>query len=260
MRMQDKVAIITGGAGGLGGATARWLAAEGAHVVITDIGSEAGEALAADIGGRFIRHDVTDESAWLRLIDDTMQHRGKVDVLVNAAGIEGDLAHSGLATSLAEWRRVMAINLDGTFLGCRAVMPAMLEAGSGSIVNISSIVCYMGTPSGLAYGASKAGVEQLTRSIAMIGAQDGKRVRCNSVHPGIIRTRMTDNIIAQFAQAHNSSADETEAAMNSAVPFGERGQPDDIAKMVLFLASDESRYVTGSAFKVDGGWSVSNAG
>jgi len=118
----------------------------------------------------------------------------------------------------------------------------------------------MGTPSALGYGVSKAGVEQLSRSLALIGAEDGKRVRVNSVHPGVIETRMTDDIIKTFSRGANVSFDEAEAVVNSAVAFGERGQPEDVAAMIAYLASEEAGYVTGSAFKIDGGWSVINAG
>ena len=250
-RLEGKLAIVTGAAGGLGGAIARRFANEGARVLATDISG------GCDGSWRFVLHDVTDERAWHRILDAA---EGVPDILVNAAGIEGDLAQGGLATSLAEWRRVIGVNLDGTFLGARTLMPSMIERGTGAIVNLSSIVSVMGTPSGLAYGASKAGVEQLTRSLALIGAAGGKRVRANSIHPGVIRTRMTDDIIATFARAQNISDEEAEAAINAGVPFGERGVPNDIAACALYLASDDGAYVTGAMFKVDGGWSVVGAG
>lgn len=257
MRLKGRTAIVTGGAGGLGAATARRFAAEGAYVVVTDVADA--EPLAAEIDGRFMRHDVSNEAGWDAVVAAARERSGRLDVLVNAAGIEGNLA-SIEATSLAEWRRVMSINLDGTFLGCRAAVPAMLEAGAGSIVNISSIVSYMASDSALAYGASKAAVEQLTRSIASIGARGGKRVRCNSVHPGVIRTRMTDDLIEAFAKARGVSSEESEAAICAAVPFAARGEPDDVANLILYLASDEAAYVTGSAFKIDGGWSMVSTG
>jgi NAD(P)-dependent dehydrogenase (short-subunit alcohol dehydrogenase family) len=135
-----------------------------------------------------------------------------------------------------------------------------MQVGKGAIVNISSIVSSMATPSGLAYGASKAGVEQLSRSLAIIGAADGARVRCNSVHPGVIRSRMTDSIIASFAAAQSIDEAQAEVAVCAAVPFGVRGVPEDVAGLITYLASDAAAYVTGSAFRVDGGWSVTSAG
>lgn len=257
-RFEGKVALVTGAAGGLGGATARRLAEEGAQVFMTDLAD--GSALAAEIGGTFMTLDVSDEDAWARIVSQVLETAGRIDVLVNAAGIEGDLAHGKLQTSYADFRRVCSINLDGTFLGCMAVMPHMMERGDGAIVNIASIISWMGTPSALAYGVSKAGVEQLSRSLALVGAEGGKRVRVNSVHPGVIATRMTDDIIKTFSRGANVSFEEAEAAVNSAVPFKERGKPEDVAAMIAYLASSDAAYVTGSAFKVDGGWSVINAG
>jgi NAD(P)-dependent dehydrogenase (short-subunit alcohol dehydrogenase family) len=259
-RFDGKLALVTGAAGGLGGATARRLASEGAQVVLTDVSTQAGEALAAEIGAHFLAHDVSDERRWKEVADAALRHTGRIDVLVNAAGIEGDLGNGKLATTYEHFRQVCAVNLDGTFLGCMAVMPHMTEAGSGAIVNISSIVSFMATPSAIPYGVSKAGVEQLTRSLAIIGAEDGKRVRANSVHPGVIRTRMTDDIIATFAANAGIGEADAEAAVNSAVPFKERGEPEDIASMIAFLASDEAGYITGASFRVDGGWSVISAG
>lgn len=260
MKLEGRVAIVTGGGGGLGGATARAFAKEGAHVVVTDLSASSAQAVADEIGGSFYRHDVADEQAWQQIVDEVIAERGRIDVLVNAAGIEGDLSASGLDTSLAEWRRVLAVNLDGTFLGCRIVMPHMIARGTGSIVNISSIVSYMSSSTGLAYGASKAAVQQLTRSIAWIGAQNGAKVRCNSIHPGVIKTRMTDDIITQFSQTAGISEQECETLICAAIPMGVRGMPADIAAMALFLASDDSPYVTGSDMKVDGGWLMTNAG
>lgn len=257
-RLQGKSAVVTGAAGGLGSAIARRLASEGVRVLLTDVAD--GSALAAEIGGLFQRHDVSQESEWASVTALALKEFGGIDILVNAAGIEGDLTQGGLATSYAEFRRVCAINLDGTFLGCMAVMPHMVEAGHGSIINFSSIVSFMGTPSALAYGASKAGVEQLSRSLALIGAENGKRVRVNSIHPGVIATRMTDAIIDTFAASAGIPFAQAEAAINSAVPMRARGEPEDVAAMVAFLASDEAAYVTGSAFRVDGGWSVTSAG
>lgn len=260
MKLKGKVALITGAGGGIGSAITRTFAAEAATLVLTDVADNAVKSLAAETGGKGHAHDVSDEARWAEIVAETLSDHGRIDILVNAAGIEGNLRESGLDTSLGEWRRVMAVNLDGTFLGCRAVLPAMLKQGSGSIMNLSSIVSFMGTPTALAYGASKAGVAQLSRSIALLGTQNGAKVRCNSIHPGVIKTRMTDAIFSEFAANTGSSADEVEATLCASIPFGARGQPMDVAGLALFLASDDAAYITGSEFKVDGGWSVTSAG
>lgn len=260
MTLNNKVALITGAGGGIGSATARAFAAAGAKLVLTDISAAPIAALAQETGGIAHQHDVSDEGRWTEVIAQTLAAHGGIDILVNTAGIEGNLRESGLDTSLGEWRNVMATNLDGTFLGCRGVLPTMLEQKSGSIINLSSIVAFMGTPTALAYGASKAAVEQLSRSIALLGATNGAKVRCNSVHPGVIKTRMTDAIFSEFAANTGSSAEEVETTLCANIPFGARGVPVDVAELILFLASDAARYVTGSAFKVDGGWSVTSAG
>ncbi|MFM7028990.1 MAG: SDR family NAD(P)-dependent oxidoreductase [Chakrabartia sp.] len=260
MTFANKIVLITGASGGIGSATARAFAAAGATLVLTDISGDAVAALAKDIGGTAYAHDVADEARWAEITAATLAAHKRIDVLVNAAGIEGNLRESGLDTSLGEWRRVISTNLDGTFLGCRAVLPAMLAQKTGSIINLSSIVAFMGTPTALAYGASKAGVEQLSRSFALLGAADGAKVRCNSVHPGVIKTRMTDAIFAEFAANTGSSADEVETTLCASIPFGARGVPQNVADLILYLAGDGAAYVTGSAFKVDGGWSVTSAG
>jgi 3(or 17)beta-hydroxysteroid dehydrogenase len=258
-RVQDKTAIVTGGAGGIGAATCRLLAHEGARVVVTDLSDDRGMDLAREIGGDFLHHDVTDETRWSEIVTTVEQKHGGPHILVNAAGIEGDMTQgTPEGASFAEWKRVHTINLDGTFLGCRAALPAMRRAGGGAIVNISSIVALMATPFSAPYGSSKAGVKHLTGSVAAHGAAD--RIRCNSVHPGLIRTRMLDDIHATRARQRNISFDESRATSVSRVPMGTLGEPEDVAYMILYLASDEARYVTGAAFAIDGGWSLGGTG
>ena len=259
-RVQDKVTLITGGAGGLGGATARRMAEEGALVIVADLADQAGEALAREIGGQYLRLDVTSEEQWQSVVAAVDTSHGRIDVLVNGAGIEGDfLRGSPETTSLSEWRKVLSVNLDGTFLGCKTVLPVMRRAGKGSIVNISSMASFLGTPAATSYGVSKAGVQQLTKTVAVFGSRDGLKIRCNSVHPGVIRTRMLEHIYEQIGQLANISKAQAEEASLKQVPFGHVGEPDDVAWQILYLASDEAKYVTGSEFMVDGGWHLVDA-
>ncbi|PLP59104.1 hypothetical protein CYK37_11475 [Mesorhizobium loti] len=260
MRVADKIAIVTGGASGIGAQCARTLIREGASVVIADISDEAGAALAREIGAAYARLDVTSLVSWRDMVAAVLQQHGRIDILVHCAGIVGNVKRSCLDTTPEEWNRVIEVNLTGTFWGCKAVVPEMLKQGTGSVVLLSSIVSYMATSVATPYGVSKAGVQQLTRSVAVVGAKDGNRVRCNSVHPGSIRSPMTDGIIADLAQAQGLSLADAEHMLMSGVLFGMRGEPSDVANLVLYLASDEARYVTGSDFKVDGGWHIVDAG
>ncbi|MEI9965642.1 MAG: SDR family oxidoreductase [Caulobacteraceae bacterium] len=259
-RLEGKVALITGGAGGLGGQTARRMAEQGARVVIADLADDAGEALAREIGGEYRPLDVSGEESWRAVVGAVDAAHGRIDILVNGAGIEGDFVNgSPETTTLEQFHKVLSVNLDGTFLGCKTVLPVMKRARRGSIVNISSMASFLGTPVNVSYGASKAGVQQLTKSVAVHGSRDGMRIRCNSVHPGVIRTRMLDHIYEQIGQLANVSASDAEQMSLRQVPFGEVGEPDDVAFMILYLASDEAKYVTGSEFMVDGGWHLVDA-
>ncbi len=260
MRVQSKIAVVTGAAGGIGSATARLLAREGATVFVTDLDAERGEAVAAEIGGIFIQHDVSKLADWQRVVAKAVGLHGRIDVLAHCAGIEGNYLRPGVETTEEDWNRVIAVNLTGSFFGCKSVFPQMLKQGRGSVILVSSIVSCMATSSGLAYGASKAGVGHLARSFAAIGWKNGNKVRCNSVHPGAIKTRMTDNIFVELAQVAHISVPELEASIKKILPMGDRGEPNDIAYMILYLASDESGYASGSEFRVDGGWSVVDVG
>lgn len=246
-----KVALITGAAGGIGAATANLLQQRGATVVAADIASEPTAALSREV--EYVRLDVADEEQWRQVVADVVARHGGVHVLVNGAGIEGKVNAGGLeATSLEDWRRVMHINLDGTFLGCREVLPLMKGQGSGSIVNISSLASYYPTLYSVAYGASKGAVTQLTKSVALSGSQ-GAKVRCNSVHPGVIATQMIANIARQLQETSDASTSASMQRYANSIPLGQAGTPQDAAALIAFLASDEAGYITGSEFLVDGG-------
>ncbi|MEZ0365837.1 glucose 1-dehydrogenase [Mycobacterium sp. pUA109] len=239
-RVADKVAVVTGGAGGIGGAAAKALAAEGAHVLITDIADEQGKATADEIGGRFVRHDVTDADAWAAVMTAAEEAFGPVNILVNSAGIQetGPIAE----ITLDDYQRVMAINATSVFLGIKAVVPAMRRSGGGSIVNISSAAGLVAVPTALAYVASKFAVRGITKAAAMELGPD--KIRVNSVHPGAIRTPMLASL---------DNIDVIEASLPM-LPLGRAGEAGEIANLILFLASDESSYSTGAEFLADGGW------
>ena len=247
MRVAGKVALVSGGARGLGEAQAKLLAAEGAKVAIGDVLEDEGrkvEAKINELGGEafFMRLDVTQADQWQEVIDETVSRFGKLDVLVNNAGIGG---RGGLEDMTEdEWDEVMAVNAKGVFLGTKLAMPEILKAGGGSIVNISSQMGIVGSDtSNPAYQASKAAVHIFTKSIALRYATKG--VRVNSVHPGPIDTPMLQ---AGFVDP------ERRQRVMSKVPMGRVGQPEEIAYGVLFLSSDESSFITGAGLVIDGGY------
>jgi NAD(P)-dependent dehydrogenase (short-subunit alcohol dehydrogenase family) len=260
MRVSGKICLVTGGAGGIGSETARTLAREGGTVIVTDVSEAESAAVAKEFGGGSKRLDVSDFGNWQAVVAEIVAEHGRIDVLAHCAGIEGNYVNAGVDTTLETWDQVIGVNLTGTFYGLKSVFPQMLKQKVGSVVLVSSIVSSMATSSGVAYGASKAGVEHLARSFAIIGLRDGARVRCNSVHPGAIRTRMTDNIFEELAQKAGVATEVIAASVKDIIPYGERGEPEDIANMILFLASDESKYASGSDFKVDGAWHVTDVG
>ena len=234
-RVDDKVAIITGGAQGMGAADARMLVAEGAKVVIADILDEPGQALADELGdaARYVHLDVSDEEQWQAAVDATLTAFGKVNVLVNNAGIVQVAPLKSL--DVDKWNRVLAVNLTGAMLGIKAVLGPMTEAGGGSIINVSSIEGMRGASWVHSYVASKWGLRGLTKSAALELASDN--IRVNSLHPGFIRTPMTKHFPDDMVGA----------------PLGRPGKPEEVATFVVFLASDESSFSTGSEFVVDGG-------
>ncbi|MCI0879724.1 MAG: glucose 1-dehydrogenase [Chloroflexi bacterium] len=246
MRLENKVALISGGARGMGAVEARIFVNEGAKVVIGDILEDEGRRTEAQInesGGEciFVRLDVTSEASWQQAVAATVARFGKLDVLVNNAGIFR--TEGVLETSEELWDQVMEINAKGVFLGTKHAIPEMRKAGGGSIVNISSVAGLTGGPGSAAYRASKGAVRLFTKATAIQYAADG--IRANSVHPGIIETDMT---------TPNLLVDETARQRSAARhPLGRVGQPQDVAYGVLYLASDESSFVTGSELVIDGG-------
>jgi 3(or 17)beta-hydroxysteroid dehydrogenase len=248
-RMAGKIALITGGASGLGLATAQLMAREGARVAITDVQADRGRAAAKAIGGDaiFLEHDVTSEARWTEVVDEVVRRFGGLSVLVNSAGIgtEGTIEN----TSLAEFRRMMAINVEGTFVGCQNAIRAMKQtSGPCSIVNISSVAGLVSGYNMAAYSASKGAVRLLTKSVALHCARAGYDIRCNSVHPAFIDTPM----VQEGLQAAPDRDKATKRLLRM-VPLGRIGEPNDIGYMILYLASDESKFVTGAEMVVDGG-------
>jgi NAD(P)-dependent dehydrogenase (short-subunit alcohol dehydrogenase family) len=252
-RLEGKIALVTGAARGIGAGIARAFAAEGARVWITDINEEGGRALAGELGDghRFERLDVASEADW-QVVDDLVANEGRLDVLVNNAGItgfeEGPAAHDPEHVTLDEWHRVHRVNLDGTFLGCRAAIRAMRPTGQGSIINISSRSGVVGIPGAAAYASSKAAIRNHSKTVALWCAQQGLKIRCNSVHPAAIMTPMWEAMLG-------SGADRSarEAAMVKDTPLKRFGTVAEVAALVVFLASDEAPYITGSEFDIDGG-------
>ena len=245
MRLENKAALISGGARGMGAVEARLFASEGAKVVIGDVLEEEGRQVEAEInesGGEcvFVRLDVTDEDSWNSAVNQVVARFGKLDILVNNAGIYR--THNVVDTTVEEWDQVMDINAKGVFLGTKAAIPAMRDNGGGSIVNISSVAGLIGNFMSSAYTASKGAVRLFTKSTAIQYAPEG--IRANSVHPGTIETQMTAPILSDDAYRQDRI---------NRTPLGRLGTPEDVAYGVLFLASDEASFMTGSELVIDGG-------
>ncbi len=253
-RVKGKVAVITGAASGLGEAAALLLAKEGAKVVVADIDEVKGRKVAGEIvreGGEsvFVRHDVTSEKDWINLIKKTLLEFGKLDVLVNNAGIQ--IMKELEDFPLEDWRRLMSVNLDGVFLGTKHAIKAMKGSGGGSIINMSSVVGIVGTfDNTSAYCASKGAVRLFTKAAALECSKAGRdyNIRVNSIHPGVIETPLVAAMMADDKAVKDR--------MESNHPIGFLGKPIDVAYAVLYLASDESRLVTGSEMVIDGGWTA----
>lgn len=258
-RVEGKIALITGGAQGLGEAAARMLAREGAKVVITDVNAKGAASVAESINAQrksaaiAVAHDVTQEEQWKAAVAEAEKAFGGLHVLVNNAGI--GLTKDLLDVSLEEWRKVHAIDLDGVFMGCKAAIPLMAKTVKntglgGSIVNISSISGIIAGHNMAAYNSAKAAVRHLSKSVALYCAKREMNIRSNSVHPVFIATPILDGLVQRFGK------EEAYAKLGRQVPLGKIGEPDDIAYAILYLASDESKFVTGAELKVDGGISA----
>jgi len=251
-RVRDKVAVVTGAAGGIGQAAALLLSKEGAKVIVTDLDQSGIEKVAGEIRGQggkaaLARHDVASEADWEKVIGTTLQEFGRLDVLVNSAGV---IIYKKIEdTSLAEWRWLMSVNLDGVFLGTKFAIAAMKKIGGGSIINIASTAGLIGNPDASAYHASKGGVRLFSKAAAIecSKAGYGYNIRVNSIYPGVIETRMADEL--------KKDENKYRTAL-SWHPIGHFGEPQDVAYGVLYLASDESKFLTGSELVIDGGWTA----
>jgi 3(or 17)beta-hydroxysteroid dehydrogenase len=251
-RINHKIALITGSARGIGAEIACLFAREGAKVIISDILDEEGNKLAQAINGHYLHLDVTQEKEWQSCTKQLQNAYGRIDILVNNAGITGFNENIGPQDpencSIEAWRLVHQVNLDGVFFGCKYAIGLMKEHG-GSIVNMSSRSGMVGIPGAAAYSSSKAAVRNYSKTVALYCAEQGYKIRCNSIHPGAILTPMWDPMLGN---------DKTTRAQNiamvaSGIPLGVMGEPLDVAYAALYLASDESKYVTGTELTIDGG-------
>lgn len=253
-KLEGKVALITGAAQGIGKATAIALAEEGVICVVTDVNDALGKLAAKDIGNKclYLHLDVREEKEWQSVMDQIQQKFGKLDILVNNAGITGfqegfgpqDPEHA----SLQSWRDVHAINSDGVFLGCKHAIRLMKSTKGASIINISSRSGLVGIPGAAAYAASKAAVRNHSKTVALYCCQQGYPIRCNSIHPAAILTPMWEPMLGTGAQREAAMAD-----IAKDIPMQKMGSAEDVAHAVVFLASDDSKYITGIELTIDGG-------
>ena len=254
-KLAGKIALVTGGASGIGRAIAERLQSDGARVVISDVQSSLGSSVAAETGLDFLEQDVTDESQWAEVVRTIRGSYGGLHMLVNNAGIlspPSPIANPETAR-LSDWRKIFAVNMEGVFLGCRAAIPAISSSGGGAIINISSVAALLATPFAAAYGASKAAVRHFTKSVAQHCAEKKLNIRCNSVHPGIVRTAALDRAYAEAAESRGVGIETILAERRETVPIGDFGSLHDIAAGVAFLASEDARHITGVQLVIDGG-------
>ena len=247
-RLEGKTALVTGAASGIGLQTSIRLAEEGARVMMTDINLEEGLQQAEKLGANatFLKLDITEEEEWISVLDETVKRFGRLDILVNSAGMV--LIADVEQITLEDWRKVHAVNLDGTFLGCKHGVRVMKKFGAGSIINLSSVSGMIGGFNLAAYNSSKGAVRMLTKSVALHCARAGYGIRCNSIHPTFIETPMLESMIRD-----SPNPEKARQTLVRQVPLRRIGKPDDVANMIVYLASDESTFVTGSEMVIDGG-------
>ena len=247
-RLEWKTALVTGAASGIGLQTSIRLAEEGARVMMTDINLEEGLQQAEKLGANaaFLKLDITEEEEWISVLDETVKLFGRLDILVNSAGMV--LIADVEQITLEDWRKVHAVNLDGTFLGCKHGVRVMKEFGAGSIINLSSVSGMIGGFNLAAYNSSKGAVRMLTKSVALHCARAGYGIRCNSIHPTFIETPMLESMIRD-----SRDPEKARQTLVRQVPLRRIGKPDDVANMIVYLASDESTFVTGTEMVIDGG-------
>jgi 3(or 17)beta-hydroxysteroid dehydrogenase len=256
-RLAGKIALVTGAAQGIGAGIGHALAREGASVVYTDVRVEAVEVAARNVAGAIaLPLDVTSEAGWTNLASEIERRRGRLDILVNNAGV--DFSKAIETTSFEDWNRLMAVNLDSIFLGCKAMLPLLRKGGEHNpagacVVNLSSVAGIVGYPDQVAYNVSKAGVGHMAKSLAIEWAHHGYNIRANSVHPGAIQTEMVEeHVAAQVARGQDEQA--VRAAISSMAPVGRLGRVEEVAAAVVFLASDEASFINAAQLVVDGGF------